>query len=133
MPDLLREGGAKVTEVVAYRTVAPEAPHEAVLGRVRRGDVDAIVFASPSAFQNLTRCLGSSGAAELSALSKRVQFAAIGATTASAIRDAGAHVAIEAREASAPCLAAAIAKYYERDAVNTEPAPRRPEAEVGRG
>ena len=122
MPALLCEGGAKVTEVVAYRTVAPERPDEAVLGRVRRGEVDAIVFASPSAYQNLMQCLGAGGAGELAKLSERVQFAAIGATTAGAIRDAGARVAIEAREASAGCLAAAIAKYYERETATKEPA-----------
>jgi uroporphyrinogen III methyltransferase / synthase len=122
MPALLREGGAKVTEVAAYRTVAPERPDEAALGRVRQGEVDVIVFASPSAYQNLTQCLGAGGAGELSQLSKRVRFAAIGATTAGAIRDAGAQVAIEAREASAACLAAAIARYYERGASKTEPA-----------
>jgi uroporphyrinogen-III synthase/REP element-mobilizing transposase RayT len=114
MPALLREGGANVTEVVAYRTVAPDAVDGAGLARVRGGDLDAIVFASPSAFHNLAECLGADGAAQVRELSKRVQFAAIGATTAGAIRDAGARVAIESRKASAGCLAAAIAKYYER-------------------
>jgi uroporphyrinogen-III synthase len=114
MPELLREGGAQVTEVVAYRTVGPAAFSEteaAVLERVRQAEVDAVVFASPSAYHNLALHID---AAELKRLSERVQFAAIGATTAGAIRDAGAQVAIEAREASAGCLAAAIAKYYER-------------------
>lgn len=113
MPALLREGGADVTEVVAYRTVPPETPDAANLASVTRGDVDTIIFASPSAYHNLARYIGASDLAKLSA---RVQFAAIGATTAKAIHDSGAEVAIESREASAACLVAAIAKYYEREA-----------------
>jgi uroporphyrinogen-III synthase len=117
MPTLLREAGAKVTEVVAYRTVAPKADEEK-LERVKRAEVDAVVFASPSAYHNLAQQVGSK---ELARLSKRVQFAAIGATTAGAIREAGAQVATEAREASAACLAAAIAKYYERSSSGVAP------------
>lgn len=113
MPALLREGGAEVTEVVAYRTVAPETPDAARLARISRGDVDAIIFASPSAYHNLARYVS---ARDLAKLSARVQFAAIGATTAKAIRESGAEVAIESREASAACLARAIARYYEREA-----------------
>jgi uroporphyrinogen-III synthase len=41
-----------------------------------------------------------------------VQFAAIGPTTAGAIREAGARVAIEADEFSVAGLAEAMAKYY---------------------
>lgn len=127
MPTLLREGGADVTEVVAYCTVAPEERKldTEVLARVRRGDVDAIVFASPSAYQNLRKHVGER---ELAKLSKRVRFAAIGATTSTAIRNAGAEVAIEARDASAGCLAAAIAKYYEREAAVAKGKPEPEEA-----
>ena len=46
---------------------------------------------------------------------KRVQFAAIGPTTARAMREAGVRVEIEAAEASAAALADAIASYYRRE------------------
>jgi uroporphyrinogen-III synthase len=82
----------------------------AVLARIRRSEVDAIVFASPSAFQNLRDVIG---AAELANLSARVQFAAIGPTTARTIRDSGARVEIRAEEASAEALAGAIAKHFQ--------------------
>jgi uroporphyrinogen-III synthase len=81
------------------------------LDRVRRADVDTIVFASPSAFHNLSDVIGAKHLAELSS---RVDFAAIGPTTARALRDAGARVAIEANESSAAGLADAIAKHYQR-------------------
>ena len=105
----LREGGAQVTDVVAYRTVAPEAPDQVVLDRIRGAEVDVTVFASPSAFHNLDGFLGSG---ELAKLAERVQFAAIGPTTAKAMREAGVRVHIEAEEASAAGLADAIVKYY---------------------
>jgi uroporphyrinogen-III synthase len=105
----LREGGAQVTDVVAYRTVAPEAPDQAVLDRIRGAEIDVTIFASPSALHNLDGFLG---AGELATLAERVQFAAIGPTTARAMREAGVRVHIEAEEVSAAGLADAIAKYY---------------------
>lgn len=109
LPGALREGGARVTEVTAYRTAVPGILDAEVLARTRRAEVDAIVFASPSAFQNLMLF---TGAAELDRLSSRVAFAAIGPVTASAIREAGARVAVEARDPSAAGVAEAIAAYY---------------------
>ena len=100
---------ANVTEVIAYRTVAPAALDPAVLARIRGGETDAVVFASPSAFHNLTGILG---AGDMKKLSESAQFAAIGPTTAAAMRAAGVRVEIEAEESSAAGLADAIAKYF---------------------
>jgi uroporphyrinogen-III synthase len=108
LSNALREAGAHVTEVVAYRTAAPAATDSALLDSVRRAEVDAIVFASPSAFVNFSDSMGDDNLAQLSA---QVQFAAIGITTARAMREAGVHVAIEASEPSAAGLAGAIAEY----------------------
>ena len=101
--------GAHVADVIAYRTIAPEAPDHAVLEHIRVGEVDVIIFASPSAFHNLAGFLGAS---HLVKLAESVQFAAIGPTTARAMRESGVRVHIEAEEASAAGLADAIAKYY---------------------
>jgi uroporphyrinogen III methyltransferase/synthase len=111
LPTLLREAGAQVTEVVAYRTAVPKTLDTEIVDRVQRADVDAIVFASPSAYHNLTEAMG---AKRLTELSSRVDFAAIGPTTARALREAAARVAIEANESSAAGLADAIAKHYQR-------------------
>jgi uroporphyrinogen III methyltransferase/synthase len=107
----LREAGAEVNEFVAYRTAAPKSVDENILRRVRNAEVDAVIFASPSAFHNLGAWIPADALAELS---KRTQFVAIGPTTARALRDAGAQVAIEASDASAPALADAIVSYYEK-------------------
>lgn len=107
--DALRKDGARVTDVVAYRTVAPEAPDQAVLGRIRSGDFDVAVFSSPSAFHNLDAFLGGG---EMAKLAESVLFAAIGPTTARAMRESGVRVHIEAEEASAAGVADAIVKHY---------------------
>jgi uroporphyrinogen-III synthase len=107
--EALREGGAHVTDVVAYRTVAPEAPDHALLGRIRAGEFDVAVFSSPSSFHNLDAFLG---AGELTKLGESALFAAIGPTTARAMREAGVRVHIEAEEASAAGIADAIVKHY---------------------
>jgi uroporphyrinogen-III synthase len=111
LPDALREAGAKVTEIVAYRTAAPDSLDSKILRSIREAEVDAIVFASPCAFRFLSECVG---AAELAELSNRVQFAAIGPTTARALREEGARVEIEATESSAAGLADSIARFYQR-------------------
>jgi uroporphyrinogen III methyltransferase / synthase len=125
LPDRLREMRADVTEVIAYRTFAPEDPDPKILARIRGREVDAIAFASPSAFHNLADSLD---AAELASLSRLIEFAAIGPTTAQAIRNAGARVGIEINDASsvgAAGLADAIAKYYAARHSATAPAARR--------
>jgi uroporphyrinogen III methyltransferase/synthase len=106
----LRESGAQVTDVIAYRTIAPEAVDQAVLDRIRVGGVDVIIFSSPSAFHNLASFLGVS---HLVKLAESMQFAAIGPTTARAMRETGVRVHIEAEEASAAGLADAIVKHYQ--------------------
>lgn len=108
----LRKSGAEVTEVVAYRTVAP-AMDSTELDRLRRGEADALVFASPSAFHNLCDSIGGENVVSMSA---RTRFVAIGPTTAIAIRRAGARVEIEASEATATSLADSIAAFFQSSA-----------------
>jgi uroporphyrinogen-III synthase len=115
----LREAGAHLTEVAAYRTVVPQTIDQSLLARIRAGKVDAVIFASPSAFHIFSDCLD---ARELASLSDRVQFAAIGPTTANAIRATGARVEIEATEPSAEGLTNAITMYYQRQAARVRPA-----------
>jgi uroporphyrinogen-III synthase len=111
LPSALRAAGAEVLEVVAYRTAIPESMDRKILESIRKAEVDVVVFASPSAFENLRAIIAP---AEVEELSKQVRFAAIGPTTAAAIRNGGAQVAIEANESSAAALAEAIAECYEK-------------------
>ena len=102
----LREAGAHVASVEAYGTVAPERVNEETLGEIRRGEIDAIVFASPSAFRNFAALFE---ADELKEIAGRVEFAAIGPTTRKAIEERGIEVSIEPAEPSSKALAQAIA------------------------
>lgn len=109
LPAALRQAGAEVTDVVGYRTAAPEAPDEALLATLRKSGADAVTFFSPSAFHHFARMLGDETLCRLCA---RTVFAAVGPTTAAAIRDAGVPVAVEAEEASAASLVAGLARHF---------------------
>jgi len=111
VPNALRRIGADVTEVIAYRTIAPPVTDAGVLEAIRAGKVDAILFSSPSTFHNLAGLLG---AENMKRLSEVIAFAAIGPTTANAMRRAGARVEIEAQESSAIGFAASLVKHYQR-------------------
>jgi uroporphyrinogen III methyltransferase / synthase len=116
LPAALRAAGAEVLEVVAYRTTMPESVDAAILESIKKGTVSVILFASPSAFENFRSVIAPT---EVADLSSQVQLAAIGPTTASVIREAGARVAIEVSESSAAGLAEAIADYYEKSPTTT--------------
>jgi uroporphyrinogen III methyltransferase / synthase len=107
--EVLREAGADVTEVVAYRTCMPESLAGPQLEEVRSKGADCLVFASPSAFENFTKSVGIDDLRRLGASST---FAAIGTTTATAIRAAGISCAIEAAAPNAEAVAAAISGYF---------------------
>lgn len=109
VPAVLREMGASVTEVIAYRTASPEHIDQAVVERIRRGAVDVVMFASPSAVQNFVATIGGDDA---QTIAKRVNFAAIGPTTAQALRAAKLPVAIQAAESSSRGLAESMERFY---------------------
>lgn len=86
LPEALRRNGALVTDVVAYRTLAPsETDRERVRESIKDG-VDGILFFSPSAVQNFLELLGQE---RLAALQGRAVMVAIGPTTAGALSAAG--------------------------------------------
>jgi len=105
----LRDVGAIVTSVVAYRTCVPESLDTDGLTRIRREGVDMIFFGSPSAFRNFVQTIGSDAAGQFARTSA---FGAIGPTTAGAIRDAGLPVAFESRQPVAAEIIRAMAEYF---------------------
>ena len=109
LPAALRAAGAEVADVVACQTSLPESLAPDVADAIRRGEVDVVSFFSPSTFHNLVEAIGLE---TLRNLSGRVALAAIGPVTAGAIRDAGLLVEIEAREATAASLVAAMSEYF---------------------
>jgi uroporphyrinogen-III synthase/uroporphyrinogen III methyltransferase/synthase len=107
----LAAAGAEVTAVEAYRTLPAEAEAIAPLaGWIERGEVDAVAFASPSAVKAVVGGLG--GRARLLG---RVALAAIGPTTATALREAGLAVAVLPARYTGADLADAVADWLAKD------------------
>lgn len=108
LPSALQRAGAKVTEVVAYRTERVNVSGSPILASIAAEEVDAITLASPSAFHALFDLLG---VEKLREISRHTALAAIGPTTAAAIRAAGLTVAVEAGEQSAGGLAETVSRH----------------------
>lgn len=80
LPRILRARGARVREIVAYRTVAgPSGDVRAASAAIAAGNA-VVVLASPSAVDGLLAALPSDRA-------RRAAIVAIGPTTAAAVRD----------------------------------------------
>jgi uroporphyrinogen III methyltransferase/synthase len=104
LPDALRERGAEVTELVAYRTVAPEASDERARALVDY-DPDLLTFTSSSTARNLRAMIG---AERFAALGRRAAVACIGPVTAETAGKLGLEVAIQPEQHDIPNLVAAI-------------------------
>ena len=109
----LRRGGAIVTDVVAYRTVAEETLPESdpdVYGLLLDGRIDAVTFTSASAVRSFSRIYGAEQAADLL---KSTVVAVIGPTTADAARQLGIPVTVQAPTYTVAALVDAIVAHYE--------------------
>jgi uroporphyrinogen III methyltransferase/synthase len=109
LPTALREAGADVVEVIAYRTIRPDSFDPSVVESIREGQVDVITLFSPSAFENLTAEIGLE---PLRRHSGKIWIASIGPTTSAAVRESGLPVAIESPSASSAALCAVIAEFF---------------------
>ena len=107
--DALERAGARVTAPVAYHTAL--APTEAVaplVSAIRRGQVAAVTFLSPSSADGVARaCPGGT----LAPLKGRTIVAAIGSTTAERVAELGAPADVVADEPAPGALADALAAF----------------------
>lgn len=97
---ILNAGGVPIVSEVVYQTVVPHGVGETVRSRVSRGDVRWLVFFSPSGVNAVLPTLGS--------ISSTIRLAAIGPTTASAIRSHNASVTAMAVSPTPDALIAAV-------------------------
>ncbi len=102
LPDGLRDAGANVDVVVAYRTL-PAEPSPEALRRVEAGEIDIMTFASSSTVRNLVSLLGG----RTDPL-ERSFIACIGPITARTAADLGLRVDLVAQEYSVPGLVSAL-------------------------
>jgi uroporphyrinogen-III synthase len=105
LPSALRERGADVTEVIAYKTLRPTDADQEAINRVARGEADAVLFFSPSAVHTFIDLVGRD---RVKALQGRVAMASIGPVTAAALRDAGIQRIITAPEATSDAVVTAL-------------------------
>jgi uroporphyrinogen-III synthase len=108
LPDLFAEAGARVDIVAVYRTVAAPAIPEA-LERLRRGDIDVVTFASPSAVENFIALSRDAAAVVSSAC-----VAVIGPVTHEACERAGMRVDIQAAPYTLSALIEAMERHFSR-------------------
>ena len=105
LPALLRERGAEVDALAAYRTTT-QALTETSLEALDEG-VDAITFTSPSTIRGLVEGLGVAHAHII----EQAVVATIGPVTSAAARALNVRVDVEARESSAQGLVEALTSY----------------------
>jgi uroporphyrinogen III methyltransferase/synthase len=113
----LRERGAHVTEVVAYRTVAIDPEREGgpdVFKLFLEQRLDAVTFTSASAVNALVALLGEDPAIDLL---RNVVVVCIGPLTAEAAARHGIQTTVVPREYTVPGLVGAMAEYFQARAL----------------
>ena len=108
LPAALKQYGAGVTEVVAYRTLRPVGMGKEELKRVVDGEADAILFFSPSGVQHFTEIVGSP---ELQAIQSKVAITAVGPVTTKALREVGVSRIVVAADTTAASVIEALEKH----------------------
>jgi uroporphyrinogen-III synthase len=114
LPDALRRLGAQVTEVVAYRTFAAEPEGEGQ-NQFSSGNLEAILFFSPSAvrnFLNWDEGKGGQVLRSISDLSRKTAVVAVGPVTATALRQAGLRNIVQASNTTVPAVIEALESFF---------------------
>ena len=104
LPEKLREMGAEVEVVPAYRTVCAAADSEALVSELLAGSFDMVTFTSSSTVKNLVKIIGSADSL------RDVKTACIGPVTADTAKSLGIEPDIVAKEYTIDGLVEAICK-----------------------
>lgn len=105
----LEQLGARVKEILAYKTVRPDEQVLAKAEATLREGADAVLFYSPSAVHHLKEVLGNQ---EFLALSKSTLFAAVGPVTEQSLRDAQVERVKAAKDTSVGAVLAVLADHF---------------------
>jgi uroporphyrinogen-III synthase len=109
LPAALERHGAKVTEVIAYRTLRPTGEEQKKVRDIAEGAADAVLFFSPSAVQYFAEVFGSE---QLRALQDKLAITAVGPVTANALREAGVQRAVLAGDTTAAAVVEALEEHF---------------------
>jgi uroporphyrinogen-III synthase len=101
LPQGLREVGADVVVIEAYRSIVDGEGAEKLSRGIEAGGVDLVTFTSASAVRGYIDAVGEE-------LALRVPAASMGAQTSAALREAGIEVKIEAKESTLDSLVSAV-------------------------
>jgi uroporphyrinogen III methyltransferase/synthase len=101
----LRQLGADVTVVEAYRSIADGEGAEKLARVIEAGKVDLATFTSASAVRGYIDAVGED-------LALRVPAASIGPQTSDALRDAGIEVKVDAEESTIDGLVSAVLRAF---------------------
>ncbi len=113
-PDLARAltaRGARVTDVIAYRTLSDPGACAPLVERLAEGTVDWITFTSSSTVTHLLAAVGPDAVAR-----SRARLASIGPTTSQTLRENGLCPAVEADPHTGAALVTAILEARMREA-----------------
>ena len=111
LAESLRQGGAQVTDIVAYRTVLEEPQTKDgpdVYRMLLDGELDVVTFTSASAVRNFATIFGAEQAADLLS---RTCVATIGPATSEAAARLGIPVTVQASTYTVPALVEAIVRH----------------------
>lgn len=108
LPDALRNLGAEIDVVPAYRTQRPTGGAEELIKRLRAGTVDAVTFTASSTVNNFLERIGP----EAKGLLAKTVIACIGPITAKTAEKEGLKVAVVAREYTVAGLVNALEEFF---------------------
>ena len=109
LPKLLRDYGAEVTEVIAYRTVTPVNLDRDKIAGIVNGESEALLFFSPTAVEHFAALVGDK---MLSVLQDRLAITAVGPITANALHQAGVKTMIVAEDTTSDAVIAALEQHF---------------------
>jgi uroporphyrinogen III methyltransferase / synthase len=109
LPQLLRDYGAEVTEVIAYRTLTPVNLDQEKMTTIVNGEVEAILFFSPTAVEHFVAIVGQE---KLLDLQERLAITAVGPITANALHQSGVDTLLVAEDTTAGAVIGALEKHF---------------------
>ncbi len=115
LPAALRRLGARVTEVVAYRTLPPADIDRDHATKIIAQEADAAIFFSPSAVNNLAELIGKTS---LVGRQDKMIFAAVGPVTTAALRKQGIDRVITAADTTAQSIIDALESHFTKNATH---------------
>jgi len=97
---------AEITRINIYKTVTPKSVDSQIIQKIKEDRYDMILLASPSAFENLKKCLTPSQVVNL-------KLACIGPITENAVIDSGVNPKIVAERSTAVGLFESVKNYFD--------------------